>query len=413
MKIRTRLFILLVALTLIPIVILGIGAYLVAGGAIEGKVAEQLYKVRAELTRSGADVVGAMNRTLDEMEQDRNFELCLRYASSRDVSLLRDIIEKTFLFHVSRDPWIIGTVAEIPGAEAIRVIRPGISLPAIPTSPGIRAIEGGHFCASREVTRGGARGMIHLFFSQDAFLPMLRDANIGAGKPVAGFLVANGKILTPYPDDNQSLLQSDLDGDGLISYGDRVAVAGKIEGTDLVIGASLSDAAFRDPLSRVRNLTLLLIMAGFAAAGAAALVFATTLVRPIQSMVEVTRRVADGDLDVSLTSERADELGELATDFNRMTVKLKESEARVEERTRALVQEQARVGLALRMCRNVLLERGFESEVQAVCEEIRKHFGFSRVSVYLVSETGLPGNGARIEGAAAPELPVRAAPPCG
>lgn len=396
MKIRSRLFILLLGLTLVPIVVLGTGAYLIAGGAIEGKVADQLYKVRSELTQSGSNVIGSMNRTLDEMEDDRNFQLCLHYASTRDVSLLRDIVDKTFQYHISRDDRILGVVAEIPGAEAIRIARPGVVLPAADGAAGAHAMEGGVFRITREIARTGATGKIHLFFSQDAFLPMLRDADIGAGKPVAGFLIADGRMLTPYPDANQSLLQSDLDRPGLITYNDRVAVAGKIEGTGFIVGASLSDAAFRAPLSRVRDLSILLILAGFAAAGAAALVFATTLVRPIQSMVELTRRVADGDLDVSLTAERSDELGELAADFNLMTGRLKESEARVEERTRALVQEQARVGLALRMCRNVLLQRGFESEVQAVCEEIRKHFGFSRVSVYLVSEEGT-----RIDGAAA------------
>lgn len=78
------------------------------------------------------------------------------------------------------------------------------------------------------------------------------------------------------------------------------------------------------------------------------------VVQPLVAVMRATRRIADGELQQSIAVERRDEIGLLATSFNRMTVSLAEAQARlhelmeslerqVDERTAALRQAQAQL----------------------------------------------------------------------
>ncbi|MCJ8009815.1 sensor histidine kinase [Lederbergia wuyishanensis] len=51
-------------------------------------------------------------------------------------------------------------------------------------------------------------------------------------------------------------------------------------------------------------------------------VFATFLVRPIKRLTKATRKVASGNYDITLDSQRSDEIGALAKDFERMAKSL-------------------------------------------------------------------------------------------
>ena len=63
---------------------------------------------------------------------------------------------------------------------------------------------------------------------------------------------------------------------------------------------------------------------------------AKELTVPIMELVDGTRRVASGDLDFHLSLEAADEIGTLVSAFNKMTHDLKTSKVQIEESTRAL-----------------------------------------------------------------------------
>ncbi len=78
------------------------------------------------------------------------------------------------------------------------------------------------------------------------------------------------------------------------------------------------------------------------------------VVQPLVAVMRATRRIADGELQQSIAVERRDEIGLLATSFNRMTASLAETQARlhelmeslerqVDERTAALRQAQAQL----------------------------------------------------------------------
>ncbi len=85
------------------------------------------------------------------------------------------------------------------------------------------------------------------------------------------------------------------------------------------------------------------------------LYFSTTrIIKPLQRMVSATHQIADGDLNHKVEIRSQDEIGELASAFNQMTEKLKSAnkelvdwgmtlEKKVEERTRELVEMQARL----------------------------------------------------------------------
>lgn len=57
------------------------------------------------------------------------------------------------------------------------------------------------------------------------------------------------------------------------------------------------------------------------------------LYRPIQDLMKGTHRVADGDLSYRLPVRSADEIGDLAQSFNKMTAELSEARARLLEQT--------------------------------------------------------------------------------
>jgi two-component system sensor histidine kinase BaeS len=80
-----------------------------------------------------------------------------------------------------------------------------------------------------------------------------------------------------------------------------------------------------DFISRMKQ--TLLISAGAASAIALLLGIwlARTISRPVRNLTAATRRVASGDLGVQVNVETADEIGELARSFNRMSVDLAKS----------------------------------------------------------------------------------------
>ena len=86
---------------------------------------------------------------------------------------------------------------------------------------------------------------------------------------------------------------------------------------------------------------ILLVTLGVIAVGILfTLIFTRVLLRPIEKLTEATERVTRGELAQIADIRSKDEIGDLARDFNQMTLQLKESridlERKVEERTRQL-----------------------------------------------------------------------------
>jgi GAF domain-containing protein/HAMP domain-containing protein len=105
--------------------------------------------------------------------------------------------------------------------------------------------------------------------------------------------------------------------------------------------------------------TGLLLLAGLLLSAIGALALARGMVRPIRILDDGARRIGAGDLDQRIDVRTGDELQGLAEQFNRMTVKLRESyaglERKVDERTRELknsLEQQTAISEILRVISN-------------------------------------------------------------
>jgi signal transduction histidine kinase len=112
---------------------------------------------------------------------------------------------------------------------------------------------------------------------------------------------------------------------------------GRMIGT-LQLGLSLSklDGQINDLKRDILFVTLGIIGVGILFT----LILTRVLLRPIEKLAEATERVAKGELAQTVNIRSRDEIGDLARDFNQMTLQLKESrmdlERKVEERTSQL-----------------------------------------------------------------------------
>src|SRR5262249_17705202 len=101
---------------------------------------------------------------------------------------------------------------------------------------------------------------------------------------------------------------------------------------------------------------IFVVLAGIALSVVASVVLARRLAKPIQTLQESAERIGAGELDHQITLRTGDELERLADEFNRMTSRLRESyatlEQKVEDRTRELsesLEQQTATGDILRV----------------------------------------------------------------
>jgi two-component system NtrC family sensor kinase len=111
-----------------------------------------------------------------------------------------------------------------------------------------------------------------------------------------------------------------------------------------VIDANLSLDAVDSQISRhTASLTWFLVGAILFGCGAAVLFMWVVVYRPVKELIDGTHRVAGGDLDYRLPVRSADELGDLAASFNKMTERVGGVQARIEEQVRRKTAELERV----------------------------------------------------------------------
>lgn len=68
---------------------------------------------------------------------------------------------------------------------------------------------------------------------------------------------------------------------------------------------------------------------------------AKSITVPLQALLSATQKVAEGDLDVHLDSERPDEMGQLVTSFNKMVRDLRDNREKLDQAYQALQQSHA------------------------------------------------------------------------
>ena len=125
---------------------------------------------------------------------------------------------------------------------------------------------------------------------------------------------------------------------GVVEYrnqADVPVVASLVDVTQLgwsVIAAIPRDAAFAQ-VTRLRNMTLLLLSVLLVVVGSLAYGLGALLVRPLDRLTQGAARVAGGDLTVDLPATAGGEIGYLTTVFNDMVARLRDSRQALERLT--------------------------------------------------------------------------------
>lgn len=136
---------------------------------------------------------------------------------------------------------------------------------------------------------------------------------------------------------DESIIQSVLDGQtyhGISTFKSNLFVTGFFKddlknsiGVPIKVGGE-TEALFVRPnvekqFGEMRIVFSLILGLTFLISMVLIVVFATFLVRPIKRLTKATRKVASGNYDITLDSQRSDEIGALAKNFERMAKSLK------------------------------------------------------------------------------------------
>ena len=126
------------------------------------------------------------------------------------------------------------------------------------------------------------------------------------------------------------------------------------------------------PSRPLERFLLYLLLASLAAAALIAPVFARNLSRPLRALADHTLVIARGDYSHHLKLDRADEIGQLATSFNRMSEGLAER-----DRVRDLLDKNVSPEIAAQLMRDGAALGGEEREVTILFVDLRS---FTRLS---------------------------------
>ncbi|HNN14739.1 MAG TPA: GAF domain-containing protein, partial [Anaerolineales bacterium] len=131
--------------------------------------------------------------------------------------------------------------------------------------------------------------------------------------------------------------------------------------------------------------TLLLVLGALAATGLALVLGTRRVIKPLQSLSEITRKFADGDWTHRAEVVSDDEVGILATSFNHMADQLGEIYSSLEKK----VDERARqLRLAAEVAQSITTIPNLDEMLKKTVELLAKQFGFYQTSIFMVDRGG-------------------------
>ena len=153
-----------------------------------------------------------------------------------------------------------------------------------------------------------------------------------------------------------------------------------LPGLSWVIMSEIDEAEALLPAHRLRNRTLILM--GVLTLGVIfiSFMFARTMTRPIQNLTEKAKRIAQGDLGLTIEASGGDEIAQLARNFDAMREALREMveglEEKVAERTKDLSDSETRVRAILNNAADAIIVIDSAGVIQEFNPSAEATFGY-------------------------------------
>ena len=161
------------------------------------------------------------------------------------------------------------------------------------------------------------------------------DAQLTATLPSKKYLVFHGKEFFNFSCPIKTTrVERSKEEVGLLLEGKNGAATRKKQIGLAQIGMSLQN--MRREIAEMQRIVVLLTVLVVAAGVMLTIFLVNIFIRPVKKLVQATERVASGDLSHVVKVKTEDEIGTLASSFNRMTTSLKESREKIEEYNRTL-----------------------------------------------------------------------------
>lgn len=158
-----------------------------------------------------------------------------------------------------------------------------------------------------------------------------------------------------------------------------------LSGLSWVIMSEIDEAEALLPAHRLRNRTLILM--GLLTLGVIfiSFMFARTMTRPIQDLTEKAKRIAQGDLGLTIETSGGDEIAQLARNFDDMREALREMveglEEKVAARTKELSDSETRVRAILNNAADAVIVINGKGVIQEFNPSAEGTFGYSSSEV--------------------------------
>ncbi len=361
MKIGTKILLICLALVIVPTTLLGLIAYNSASAALEEQV-ETEFEVRVSESAKQADAVYTLTMDIlevglnvlrDEFQsygtpQIQNDQLVL-VDSAGQVTVVND--NNAMVDGVVNQVGGAATIFQVQGNQAIRVAttvigadgRRALGTPVSQavydavvvrgeTFYGTANVVGVDYITVYEPIRGPGGAVIGILFTgvrEDATLGVLINdferTVIGKNGYIYVFDSTGTAVVHPTLE-GEDLSQYDFiremlsQKEGLLRYDwegeDKIVAFTYYEPLDWYIAAGADWADFTGPIDDIQNAILIIVIGAVLIGGAIAVLFGRNIASRMDDLVNLGRRVQDGDLSGTVTTDGSgDEIGQVAGAF--------------------------------------------------------------------------------------------------
>lgn len=371
MKISQKLIILLLLIALIPLSVIGVFAYTSIQGALSEQINTQLGNTLTRQTNKIDTLITQDLRLVDLLAVHVQARFLIndyyKTNSKETQANLNDLLGEIRLDNRSfRRIHILNPEGKIIGSSDERFVGKDYSKTKMfelgqrgaDVSLFFKDVDGvlGHYLISRMSLEGNFLGIALVEAQADSYTLLTKDYT-DTGDTGETFIAGkdeNGKevyftplrfkadaAMSPYVASTTSPPRD---------YRDLPVVlrSKEIPITRWTVGVKIDEAEIYAPVSKIRDLTLIVVLATAAAVLLLAMYLSRVFTAPLGVLTSKTQKIAQGDLSQVIDIKSTDEIGMLASSFNSMTTKLRELyqglEQKVVERTKQLDQKVQELG---------------------------------------------------------------------